>query len=197
VSLGTRVKILRVQRGMTAKSLAEATEVSPSMISKIENDVANPSYDLLRSIAAALNTSLSSLVEPQPGQLVPEEQPAPEKSGHRDGQIVVVRPQERKVLHLPSSGLTYQILTPDLQGDMEMGWVEMEPGMIGKASFAHQTGEECILVLEGSLNVYIEEELFALQRGDCLTFDCRLSHRYANEGAEKTVWVYVAVPPVL
>jgi transcriptional regulator with XRE-family HTH domain len=191
LSIGKTIRKLRIEQDLTGRALAEAVDVSPSMISKVEHDVSDPSYDLLRRIASALNTSLSHLVEPQRAH------PEVLMGGYRDGRIAVVRPEERKVLHLPSSGLSYQILSPDLQGRMEVGWIEMEPGTIGKASLSDRAGEECVLVLEGTLNVYIQGERFILKEGDCITFDCRLSHRYANEGIEKTVMIYVAAPPVL
>jgi mannose-6-phosphate isomerase-like protein (cupin superfamily) len=97
--------------------------------------------------------------------------------------------------------MTYQILTPDLQGKAEFVWLETEPGEGGVEFFSHERGEECILILEGVLHVFIqvenEDRIFVLNKGDCLTFDARLPHRYANEGAEKAVWVYIAVPPAL
>ncbi len=161
------------------------------MMSKIEHDVTRPSHDVLRKIAAALHVSLSDLVDPKP-----ERVPAVEY-GQIDGRISLVKPHERKLLHLPSSGMTYQILTPDLQGAAEFVWLEIEPGEGGVELFAHEKGEECILVLEGILHVYVEDEIFVLNKGDCLTFDARLRHRYANKGIEKVVWVYIAVPPAL
>jgi uncharacterized cupin superfamily protein len=93
--------------------------------------------------------------------------------------------------------MTYQILTPDRQGDMEFVLLEVEPGEGGLEFFAHEKGEESIFVMEGVLHVYIEDNVFVLHKGDCLTFDARLPHRYANEGTEKAVWTYIAVPPAL
>jgi quercetin dioxygenase-like cupin family protein len=116
---------------------------------------------------------------------------------NRDGaRISVVRRDERKLLYLPS-GILYQILTPDLQGNFEFVWMETEPGVSGKQFFAHASGEECILVLEGVLHVYFEDRTVVLEPGDCLSFDAHLPHRYGNEGDEKTVSVYISIPPTL
>jgi mannose-6-phosphate isomerase-like protein (cupin superfamily) len=165
------------------------------MISKIEHDVALPSHDTLRKIAVELHVSLSDLIDPESSRAA-----MADNSG-RAGRISLVRPQERKLLRLPHSGMTYQILTPDLQGEAEFVWLETDPGEGGVEFFSHERGEECILVLEGSLHVLIEVEnekrTFVLNKGDCLTFDARLPHRYANEGSKKAVWVYIAVPPAL
>lgn len=191
MSLGKKIRLLRIERGITAKELAERAGVSPSMISKIEHDVALPSHDTLRKILVGLHASLSDLVDREPSGT------ATADSRERVGRISVVKPHERKLLRLPRSGMTYQILTPDLQGSMEFVWIETEPGEGGVEFFSHERGEECILVLEGVLHVYIENTTIVLNKGDCLTFDARLPHRYANEGTEKAVWVYIAVPPTL
>jgi len=191
LSFGKNVRLLRIHRGLTAKALAEKVGVSPSMISKIEHDTVNPSHDTLRRIAIELHVSLSDLVDPE------RDYGAPETTGRHDGRVSVVRQDQRKLLWLPRSGMTYQILSPDLQGAAELVWLESEPGEGGSEFFAHERGEECFLVLEGVLHVYIEDKVVILDKGDCLTFDARLPHRYANEGTEKVVAIYIAVPPAL
>jgi transcriptional regulator with XRE-family HTH domain len=180
-----------MEQGLTAKALAERVGVSPSLISKIENDATRSSHDTLRSIATELHVSLGDMIDPE------SYQGTPSSGAQRTGRISVVRSNERKLLRLDDSGMTYQILTPDLQGAAEFVWLETEPGEGGKGFFAHDSGEECILVLEGCLHVYIEDDVVVLDEGDCLTFDARLPHRYANEGDERAVWVYIAVPPNL
>ena len=191
MSLGKTVRLFRIQRDFTAKALAEKVGVSPSLLSKIEHDVTKPSHDTLRKIAGALHVSLSDLVDPEQAFSIRGQ------VRQKDGRISLVRPHERKLLRLPQSGMTYQILTPDLQGAVEFVWLETEPGEGGTEFFAHERGEECILILEGVLHIYIQDQVAVLNQGDCLTFDARLPHRYVNEGSEKVVWVYIAVPPTL
>jgi transcriptional regulator with XRE-family HTH domain len=191
VSLGKTLRLRRIERDITAKALAETVGVSPSMISKIEHDVVSPSLDTIRSIASALHVSVSEFVDP-----TRHHRPATVDT-HPSGRIDVVRREDRKLLNLPRSGLLYQILTPDLQGNIEFVWLESEPGVGGKQFFSHAAGEECMLVLEGELHVYFEDRTVVLEKGDCLSFDARLPHRYANEGTEKAVMVYIAVPPTL
>jgi transcriptional regulator with XRE-family HTH domain len=180
-----------MEQGLTARMLAERVGVSPSLISKIEHDVTRSSHDTLRAIAVELHVSLGDLIDTE------FDRATLKRGAQRPGRISVVRSNERKLLHLDRSGMTYQILTPDLQGAAEFVWLETEPGEGGIRFLAHDSGEECILVLEGVLHVYIEDSVTILNKGDCLTFDARLPHRYANEGDEKAVWVYIAVPPTL
>ena len=60
--IGKRIKILRLERGLTQGDIEEATGVSRSHISKIERGkIANPGLDTLEKIAQALKVSVSFL----------------------------------------------------------------------------------------------------------------------------------------
>lgn len=56
-TLGQKIKELRIQKGLTQSDLG-AGMVTPSMISQIEADKANPSHKLLQSIAERLETPI-------------------------------------------------------------------------------------------------------------------------------------------
>ncbi len=190
-ALGGNIRQLRAARNLTARQLAEWTGVSPSLISKIESGASNPSIDVLRKIATALHVALGDLMDPHP-----DPQPA-SQSRHGPGYVAVVRAGERKLLRVPRSGIEFQLLTPDVQGQAEFVWIESAPGEGGLQPFAHERGEESVLVLEGELTVYIDGKPYVVCRGDCLTFDATLPHLYRNEDGEKCIWLYLAVPPTL
>ncbi len=191
--LGTRLKLIRIERDITAKALAEKIGVSPSLISKVESGATNPSMDVLRRIVMELNVRMADLMD---GQEPSEKRElAPEPAGH--GRVAVVRVNERKRLRLPKRGLEYQLLTPDAQGAAEFVWVEMAPGEGGSEFLAHERGEESLLALQGSLTVYVGEGCHHLNPGDCITYDATLPHMYRNEGTVAAVYIYVVVPPTL
>ena len=108
-----------------------------------------------------------------------------------------MKPNERKLLRVPRSGMLFQILTPDMRGTVEFVLIELEPGEGGLQPYAHERGEESLLVLEGELVMYIEQVPYHLDKGDCMTFDATLPHLYRNEGGAKCVFTYLAVPPTL
>jgi transcriptional regulator with XRE-family HTH domain len=58
--VGIRIRELRIKRGLTQSELADGI-VTPSMISLIESDRANPSEKVLRAIAEKLGVSLEEL----------------------------------------------------------------------------------------------------------------------------------------
>ena len=137
LSLGRNIRSLRMEQGLSAKALAERVGVSPSLVSKIENDVTRSSHDTLRAIAVELHVSLGDLVDPA------SDRATLLRGAQRAGRISVVRSNERKFLRLPRSGMTFQILTPDLQGAAEFVWVETEPGAV---SYTHLTLPTILLV---------------------------------------------------
>lgn len=61
--LGKILKTIRVNKEFTQQKLAGMVHVEPSTISKIECGTSNPSVDLLRLIAIALDTSADILLE--------------------------------------------------------------------------------------------------------------------------------------
>jgi transcriptional regulator with XRE-family HTH domain len=58
VSIGERVRREREKLGLTGAALADKANISPAMVSQIENDQSEPSLDTLESIAQALGVSV-------------------------------------------------------------------------------------------------------------------------------------------
>jgi transcriptional regulator with XRE-family HTH domain len=177
VSIGQRIRTIRTLRGLSSSELARAAGVSRGLISQIELDRANPSIDTLRRVAAALDSPIAAFFE--------------ERS--QDG--VVVRAGERKTLHVPRSGLTYELLTPDLNRQIEFILIELAPGQGGaREPFGHP-GEESALVLEGELHVWIGDEEHVLRPGDTISFNSGIPHRIDNPGEDTCVLVSAITPP--
>jgi XRE family transcriptional regulator, aerobic/anaerobic benzoate catabolism transcriptional regulator len=68
--LGSRVRQVRNQRGMTRKVVARAADVSERHLAQLEAGEGNVSIVLLRRIAAALNVSLVELFSPETNEPV-------------------------------------------------------------------------------------------------------------------------------
>lgn len=76
VSIGSRIRRIRKNKGMMAKELAEKTGVSTKTISNYERNNTKPNRDRLYALAAALDVPLSALVgraeQSAPGRPTPE-----------------------------------------------------------------------------------------------------------------------------
>jgi transcriptional regulator with XRE-family HTH domain len=177
MSIGKRIRTIRTLRGMSSTQLAQAAGVSRGLISQLELDRANPSIDTLRKIATALESPIAAFFD----------------EGATNG--IVVRKAERKTLRIPRSGLTYQLLTPDLNRQIEFILIELAPGQGGaREPFGHP-GEESALVLEGELHVWIGDEEHVLRPGDTISFNSGIPHRVQNDGDAPCVLVSAITPP--
>ena len=96
---------------------------------------------------------------------------------------------------MPRSGLTYQLLTPDLNRQIEFILIELEPGQGGSRVPLGHPGEEAAIVLEGRLDVWIGDEHHVLHAGDSISFNSGVPHRVANPSDVKTVIVSAITPP--
>jgi transcriptional regulator with XRE-family HTH domain len=73
MEIGKRIEEIREQAGMSQSALARSIGTSQSAISQIEAGERNPSFDMLRQIAKALNVSVPHLVGAEVEGLAPNE----------------------------------------------------------------------------------------------------------------------------
>jgi quercetin dioxygenase-like cupin family protein len=73
--------------------------------------------------------------------------------------------------------------------------VESAPGTSTENSPFQHEGEECGLVLQGTLEVHLGDEAFVLEEGDSIIFDSRRPHWYRNIGSTRVLSVWAVTPP--
>ena len=59
MNIGSKIKDLRIQKGLTQEELANRTELSKSFISQLERDQTSPSIATLYDILQCLGTNLA------------------------------------------------------------------------------------------------------------------------------------------
>jgi len=181
-ALGQRIRALRLDRGLIAGDLAARAAVSPSFLSQVERGVTSPSLKVLQALASELEVSVATLLEGDSSN----------GGAPRRQTAEVVRADRRKVMRR-ASGPDYQLLSPDLRGQIEFIWVESPPGQQSMVS-SHE-GEEQVVVLSGTLRVEIGDEEIQLEAGDAVRFDPSQPHRTINGGSGPTVYVSAITPP--
>jgi transcriptional regulator with XRE-family HTH domain len=175
--IGDRLRDLRVKRGLSLRKLAAAAEVSPALLSQIENGTTDPSLSTIRKLAAVFDEPISSLFE---------EPDAPA--------VHVSRPGDRPQLTASPGHNAYERLTPG-RGDLEVLLGRLDPGEASSAEGWAHASTECALVIEGELVAEVAGERHTLQPDESITFDSRLAHRYVNAGAAPTRFVVSVTPP--
>ncbi len=180
--LGGTIRALRQERRWSTVALAKACGVSTSLISQVERGVTSPSLDVLWAVARALDVPIGTFFQ---GEAVEE------PIGRAP---VVVRADQRKKLGVNST-LTYELLTPDLRHQIEFIWVEFGPGVEGPlAPFTHP-GEEQMVVIQGEMHFWVDDEVYVLQAGDCITIDAARPHRAGNRGETPAIVIAAITPP--
>ena len=61
-ALGGRIRELRKRSGLTLDSVADAAQISASLLSRVERGAAQPSLPTLRTIARALGVPIAALL---------------------------------------------------------------------------------------------------------------------------------------
>lgn len=178
--LGRDLRGLRKARGMTLGRLAEASGLSVSYLSLLERDRATPSIKALHAISRALGVTISWFF-----------QGAAADAGERD--VVVRRAHRRRLVF--SSGIVDELLSPHLDGQLELLLSRFAPGAnSGDEPYTH-LGEEAGLVLRGRLELWLDGRTFLLQAGDSFGFPSTLPHRYRNPGPGETEVIWAITPP--
>ena len=176
-SMGGRIRKRRLQLGMTLHDLADACGVTKSFLSQIERDRNSPSIATLRSIAMALEVPMFYFFQS-------EQTMAP-----------VVRLSERRVVTFQKTGVKYEFLTPDLQRSIEMLELRLKPGQhTGTRPLSHE-GEECAVVIQGTIDVEVAGTTYRLEAGDSIYIGALQPHRTHNPGKETAVLISAITPP--
>lgn len=179
--LGRRIRDLRKAKRLTLQQLARQASLSAGYLSQIERDLATPSIKALHDVAGVLGVNI--------GWFFPVR-----RGGDGREAAVVVRQGDRRSLRF-GSGIRDELLCPDLAGRLELLACHFAPGSSsGEEAYAHD-GEEAGVVVEGQLDLWLEDELFRLKRGDSFHFDSRRPHRYRNPGSTDTLVIWAITPP--
>ncbi len=162
-AIGQQVRAFRSQQGMTAVACAKQADLSPAMLSKIENGNASPSLATLHSLSRALDVPLTAFFRRFEEQRGVCHTPA--------GQGVVIERRGSRVGHL------YELLGHGIGKQLAMAphLVSLTDESEEFPLFQH-TGIEFIYMLEGEVVYQHAEERFRLRPGDSLFFEADVPH---------------------
>lgn len=179
LTLGARLRAARTRRRLTLRTVAARSGLSRGFLSQVELGQVSPSFASLSRIAEALGETLVELFQP----------PTSRTEG-------VVRAAERvPMLMAESSGFLDEILTPSLAGRLLVLRSTIMPGADSGPAYHHDAEEECVLVLEGTLEVRVDDEVHRLDPGDALTFKSLRPHAWHNVGDTVVVAIWAITPP--
>jgi len=175
-SIGQRVRLVREEKGMTTEDVGQRTGLSPKYLDQIEADELSPPLGVLIKIAKALDMKLGRFISA--GEVKP---------------FTVVRKHERRIVSRYTSaqgdqyGYTYESLAPDKKDrHMEPFMVTLMPSKARKELSTHE-GQEFIYILEGAMEVTLEDFTDVLYPGDSIYYDSTIPHLVRCHGDKETV----------
>jgi transcriptional regulator with XRE-family HTH domain len=159
--IGSNLKRLRVESGLSQKGLAETAQLSPTLISRIENGLVRPSIATLELIAHALKVDIGYFFKDE------------EKR-----QFVISYRGERK--NVPSQrGYDIETLIEEMENHF------MDPVIVSlrgkdeedRVELAMHEGQEFMYVLEGKVEVILGSKRFVLKQGDAAYWNGSVPHK--------------------
>ena len=157
--VGPRLKQLRVQRGATITSVAAATGISKSTLSRLETGQRRPSLELLLPLAQAYHVPLDDLVG------------APDVGDPR----IRLKPQRVK-------GRTVIPLTRH-PGGMQAWKIVIPTSKVNPELRAHE-GHEWLYVLSGRMRLVLGDHDLVLGPGEVAEFDTQVPHWFGSTGEQ-------------
>jgi transcriptional regulator with XRE-family HTH domain len=167
VRVGEKIKVLREQKGLSLKELADLTGFSTALLSQMENHLVSPSLGTIIKMARALNVRVGDFL------------------GETEGEpYTIVRKDERKKVSRFASkdgvkyGYSYESLGFEKKDrHMEPFIVTLEPATVKTSRTSVHDGEEFIFVLEGEMEVILGNHTDILYPGDSIYYDSTIPHR--------------------
>lgn len=179
LSLGARLKMVRLQAGFSQRELARRAGVTNAGISLIESNQSSPSVASLKKVLDGIPIAMSDFFALE----VPEQDK------------VFFKPNE--LLPLAEGEVNFLQVGDMRKHNLQILYERYKPGAdTGKSMLQHES-EEGGIVVEGEIELTVGEQKKVLKKGDAYLFDSRTPHRFRNVGSEECVIISGCTPPYL
>ena len=174
--VGTKLRDLRKQNGLTQQELADRAELTKGFISQMEQGQVTPSLVTLLDLIECLGTTPSDFFKPVGAEKV--------VFGDRDYFEKIDDAGNRTVWVVPSAQ----------SNQMEPVLVTIQPHASLPTDDPHN-GEEFGYVLSGRIALYRQETRFDVKAGESFYYEADQPHRIENPGSRPAKLLWVSTPP--
>ena len=179
MEIGHKLKRLRIANALTQEELAERTDLSKGFISQIENDTASPSIATLEDILEALGTTPTEFF-----------------SDIEKDEKVVYKKTDRVLTPDSNDKFQVELLIPGSgKRKMDPVLVTISPKQESFKDPVHE-GEELGVLLQGAVELNLEDNKYSLKKGDCFYFSADKKHSIINRGNQTARILWVVTPPL-
>ncbi|AMG39354.1 MULTISPECIES: helix-turn-helix domain-containing protein [Achromobacter] len=178
--LAQRLRALRQARDWTLKQAAQATGVSASTLSKIENSLLSPTYDNLIKIAAGLDLDVAELFTASDAHMGTGRRSL---SRQGEGRQYETPYYDHRLL---CTALSHKRMMPFHTRVKARSFDEFQ-------DWSRHGGEEFVYVLEGEVELYTEfYEPARLKAGESFYIDSRMGHRVISLSKQDALVLWVS-----
>ncbi|KIR03140.1 Transcriptional regulator, MerR family, near polyamine transporter [Lachnospiraceae bacterium TWA4] len=171
MEIGSKIKNLRILKGLTQEELADRTELSKGFISQLERDLTSPSIASLEDILQCLGTNISDFFRDE------EEEP------------VVFSARDYFVKNDTELKNTIEWIVPTAQKNlMEPIRLTLQPGGSTYPDNPHE-GEEFGYVIQGSIMLHIGSHVYKVKKGESFYFVSDKKHYITSKLGATFIWV--------
>lgn len=171
MDIGSKLKELRVLKGLTQEELADRAELSKGFISQVERDLTSPSIATLMDILQCLGTSIGEFFNESP-----EEQIVFEKNDYFEKYDTDLKNVIKWII-------------PNAQKNvMEPILLTLEAGGSTYPDTPHE-GEEFGYVLQGSISIHLGNTLHRAKKGESFYFTADKKHYLTSRTGAVIIWV--------
>ncbi|QVK19231.1 helix-turn-helix transcriptional regulator [Mycoplasmatota bacterium] len=177
MNIGSKIKRLRMENGLTQEELADRCELTKGFISQLEREMTSPSITTLHDILEALGTTL--------GDFFAEE----------DDEKIVFKNEDISIKHDEDHKIKIHWVIPNAQkNEMEPILIELEPGGLSYKHTPHP-GEEFGYVLEGEIELIHGKRKLLVKAGESFYFFPNREHYIKNKAKKVSKVLWVTTPP--
>ncbi len=179
--VGSKLKTLRKRMGISQRELAKRAGVTNGTISLIEQNRISPSVASLKRVLEGMSMSLADFFI---------------EDNNQSSKTFFY--QHNELIEMGGEGISYLLVGRSFSDrKMSLLYETYKPGSdSGKEMLQHE-GEEGGVIIQGQLEVTVDEQTQVLQAGEGYYFASERSHRFRNIGDVDCVVVSANTPPSL
>lgn len=177
MNIGTKIKRLRMENGLTQEELADRCELTKGFISQLEREMTSPSIATLVAILDALGITLSDFF-----------------ANEVDDRLVFKQEDEFLKYDEDLKMKIHWIIPNAQKNEMEPILVELEPNGISYKHTPH-SGEEFGYVLNGEIELYCGKRKYIVKKGESFYFNSNKEHYIKNKHQKTSKLLWVSTPP--
>lgn len=190
-AIGEELRRVRLSRKLSLRNVASAVGVSASLLSQVETGKTQPSVSTLYALVNHLGVSLDGLMK----GMSQSDGTATDGSVYEDGHHGIVQRRSENPIIEMENGVVWERLADGGRHEADPLMVTYEPGSSSsvEGKMMRHDALEYGLIIEGTLTLRIENDVFEINPGDSFSFDANRLHLFENNSAKpaRGIWFVI------